>query len=133
LVPTLSRGSVDVPVRAGLRPRVPRDGKRGPVWYAKYRLADGVQVQKRIGPAWAQRGRPADGDFTKRTAEAWLHALLVKARVGLVVRTGVLFEEAAAYERNADQLGQLFLVFRLALLMLIVEVAAWVVTLAERA
>lgn len=73
-----------------------RDGKRGPVWYAKYRLADGVQVQKRIGPAWTQRGRPADGYFTKRSAEALLHALLVKARAGLVVRTGVLFEEAAA-------------------------------------
>ena len=35
--------------------------QRGPVWYAKYRLPDGRQVQKRIGPAWTQRGRPADG------------------------------------------------------------------------
>ena len=34
-----------------------REGARGPVWYAKYRLADGRQIQKRIGPAWTQRGR----------------------------------------------------------------------------
>src|ERR1700688_3464211 len=32
---------------------------RGPVWYAKYRLPDGRQVQKKIGPAWTARGRPA--------------------------------------------------------------------------
>ena len=32
--------------------------KRGPVWYAKYRLPDGRQVQRRIGPAWSERGRP---------------------------------------------------------------------------
>ena len=35
--------------------------KRGPVWYAKYRLPDGRQVQKRIGPAWTERGRPVAG------------------------------------------------------------------------
>lgn len=37
------------------------DRKAGPVWFAKYRLPDGrqVQVQKRIRPAWTQRGRPA--------------------------------------------------------------------------
>ena len=72
-----------------------REGARGPVWYAKYRLADGQQVQKRIGPAWTQRGRPADGYFTKRSAEGWLRELLEQARQGLIVRTGVLFEDAA--------------------------------------
>jgi hypothetical protein len=47
-----------------------REGKRsGPVWYAKYRLPDGRQVQRRVGPAWTQRGRPAKGFFTKRTVE----------------------------------------------------------------
>ena len=35
--------------------------KRGPVWYAKYRLASGRQVQKLIGPAWSERGRPPAG------------------------------------------------------------------------
>ena len=43
--------------------------KRGPVWYAKYRLPSGRQVQKLIGPAWTERGRPPAGYFTKRTAE----------------------------------------------------------------
>lgn len=31
---------------------------RGPVWYAKYRLPDGRQVQKKLGPAWGL-GAPA--------------------------------------------------------------------------
>ena len=73
--------------------------KRGPVWYAKYRLPDGRQVKKRIGPAWTQRGRPAAGYFTKRTAEAWLRDVLDRgaraARCPGMVRTGVTFAEAA--------------------------------------
>jgi integrase len=72
-----------------------RDGVRGPVWYANYRIAGGRQIQQRIGPAWTQRGRPTDGFFTRGTAEAWLRELLDRARGGLVVRTGVLFSEAA--------------------------------------
>ncbi|MGZ4179516.1 MAG: hypothetical protein ACXVUL_02350 [Solirubrobacteraceae bacterium] len=43
---------------------------RGPVWYAKYRLPDGRQVQEKLGPAWTERGRPPAGYFTKRLAEA---------------------------------------------------------------
>ena len=72
--------------------------KRGPVWYAKYRLPDGRQVQKKIGPAWTERGRPAAGYFTKRTAEDWLRDVLDEARRGTLpgmVRTGVTFAEAA--------------------------------------
>jgi hypothetical protein len=42
-----------------------RDGARRSTWYAKYRLPDGRQVQKRIGPAWTERGRPAADHFTK--------------------------------------------------------------------
>ncbi len=49
------------------------DRVRGPVWYAKYRVPDGRQVQKKLGPAWTERGRPPAGWFTKRTAEAWQH------------------------------------------------------------
>ena len=30
-----------------------RRGARGDVWYAKYRLPDGRQVKRRIGPAFA--------------------------------------------------------------------------------
>jgi len=29
---------------------------RGPAWYMKYRLPDGRQVQKKLGPAWTERG-----------------------------------------------------------------------------
>jgi integrase len=71
------------------------DRKSGPVWYAKYRLADGRQIQKKIGPAWRERGRPANGFFSKRTAEAWLAEVLRQAGAGLIVRTDVLFDEAA--------------------------------------
>ena len=76
-----------------------REGARRPVWYAKYRLPDGRQVQKKIGPAWTERGRPAAGYFTKRTAEAWLRDALDQARRGTLpgmVRTGVTFADAAA-------------------------------------
>ena len=72
--------------------------KRGPQWYAKYRLQDGRQVQRRIGPAWTERGRPPAGYFTKRKAEAWLRDVLDQARRGTLpgqVRTGVTFAEAA--------------------------------------
>src|SRR4051812_34619884 len=73
------------------------EGKRRPVWRAKYRLPDGRQVQRTIGPAWTARGRPAAGYFTKRTAEAWLSSVLSAARAGTLpgmVRTGVTFAEA---------------------------------------
>jgi hypothetical protein len=72
---------------------------RGPQWYAKYRLADGRQVQKRLGPAWTDRGRPPTGYFTKRLAEAWLRDVLVSARRGTLagqVATGATFADAAA-------------------------------------
>ena len=68
-----------------------REGARGPVWYAKYRLQSGRQVQRRIGPAWTQRGRPASGYFTKRTAQDWPRGVLDEARRGTLpgmVRTG---------------------------------------------
>jgi integrase len=73
--------------------------KRGPQWYAKYRLPDGRQVQRRIGPAWSERGRPPAGYFTKRTAEGWLRDQLDQARRGTLpglVRTGATFADAAA-------------------------------------
>jgi integrase len=76
-----------------------RSGRRGDAWYAKYRLPDRRQVQKRIGPAWTSRGRPAAGYHTKRTAEAWLHDVLDQARRGTlpgIVRTGATFADAAA-------------------------------------
>jgi integrase len=72
---------------------------RGPAWYAKYRLPDGRQVQKKLGPAWTERGRPAAGYFTKRLAEDWLRSVLDQARRGTLpgmVRTGATFADAAA-------------------------------------
>jgi integrase len=72
---------------------------RGPVWYAKYRLPDGRQVQKKIGAAWTERGRPAASYYTKRLAEAWLRDVLDQARRGTLpgmVRTGATFADAAA-------------------------------------
>jgi integrase len=72
---------------------------RGPVWYAKYRLPDGRQVQKKLGPAWTDRGRPAAGYVTKRLAEAWLRTTLEDARRGTLpgqVRSGATFADAAA-------------------------------------
>jgi integrase len=71
---------------------------RGPVWYAKYRLPDGRQVQKKLGPAWTERGRPPAGYYTKRLAEDWLRETLDAARRGTLpgmVRTGASFVDAA--------------------------------------
>jgi len=75
------------------------DRKRGPIWYAKYRLPDGRQVQKLLGPAWTGRGRPPAGHYTKRLAEDWLRGVLEEARRGTLVglvRTGETFADAAA-------------------------------------
>jgi integrase len=81
--------------------------KRGPVWYAKYRLPDGRQVQRKIGPAWTGRGRPLAGYYTKRLAEDWLRDVLDQARHGTLpgmVRTGVTFADAAGeFLRYSEQ------------------------------
>lgn len=83
------------------------DRRRGPVWYAKYRLPDGRQLQRKIGPAWTARGRPPAGYFTKRLAEGWLRELLDEARRGTLpgmVQTGATFADAAdEFLRYAQQ------------------------------
>lgn len=56
--------------------------KRGPVFYLKYRLADGRQVQKMLGPKWTGRGRPPAGYYTDITAQEALQELLTDARRG---------------------------------------------------
>jgi integrase-like protein len=80
------------------------EGRRRPVWRAKYWLPDGRQVQRTIGPAWTERGRPPRGYYTRRTAEGWLQEILDQARLGTLpgmVRTGQTFamvaEEYLAY------------------------------------
>ena len=75
------------------------DRARGPVWQEKYRLPDGRQVQKKIGPAWTGRRRPPTGYVTKRLAEGWLRDVLDEARRGTLagtVRTGATLADAAA-------------------------------------
>ena len=94
-------------------PRIPAgnvyrvDGKRRPVWYARYRLPDGREVRKRIGPAWTGRGRPAAGFYTRQSAEGWLADVLSQARRGTLpgmVRTSATFADAAAeYLRYVEQ------------------------------
>jgi integrase len=83
------------------------EGKRRPVWRAEYRLPDGRQVQKTIGPAWTARGRPPAGYFTKRTAEAWLRRVLAEAAAGTLsgmVRTGATVADVCAeYLRYIEQ------------------------------
>ncbi len=59
-----------------------RQGRRGPVYYLKYRLPDGRQVKRRLGRAWTERGRAPAGYYTPRTAEAALQAVLTDARRG---------------------------------------------------
>src|SRR5258708_125599 len=76
-----------------------RHGKRGDVWHAKYRLPDGREVKRRIGPAWTERGRPGTGFYTRRTAQAWLDEVLNQARrreLPGMVRTGATFADATA-------------------------------------
>jgi integrase len=80
--------------------------KRGPVWYARYRLPSGRQLQKLIGPAWNERGRPPSGFFTKRLAEDWLRDRLLqdaqKDEAGQA-ETGATFADAAEeYLRFAE-------------------------------
>ena len=46
------------------------------MWRAKYRLPDGRQVKRTIGPVWTERGRPRSGFYTRRTAQDWLARVL---------------------------------------------------------
>ena len=77
-----------------------KDRQRGPVWYVKYRLADGRQVQKLLGPAWTERSRPPAGYYTRKMAQDALGELLADARRGTLadsgVRSGKTFEDACA-------------------------------------
>jgi integrase len=76
-----------------------RRGKRGQRWYMKYRLPNGRQVQKTVGPAWtSKREKPPPGHFTKRGAQAVLDETLARVRrgdLGGAVRTGGTFADAA--------------------------------------
>jgi len=72
------------------------DRKHGPVWYVKWRDANG-QHQKKLGPAWTGKGKPPAGFFRRKEAEAALQAQLTDSRRGAAarVRTRVTFADAA--------------------------------------
>lgn len=82
----------------------------GPVFFIKYRLPDGRQVQKLLGPAWTGKGRPAAGHYTERTAQEALEAVLTDARRGTLAgmhRTNATFADAAAeYLRYVEHVRQ---------------------------
>jgi integrase len=72
--------------------------QRGPVFYLKYRLPNGRQVQRKLGDAWNRSGRPPAGFYTRKMAEVALQGILTDARRGQFqpdsVR-GVTFANAA--------------------------------------
>lgn len=75
-----------------------RKGARGDVWYAKYRLPDGRQQKKKLGPNWTEKTAPPEGYFTKASAQAHLDSVLAQARLGTLpgmVKTGKTFRDAA--------------------------------------
>src|SRR6202167_4954371 len=93
------RGAMSAPIQPPSGHVFRVDRKRGPVWYAKYRLPDGRQLQRKLGPAWTERGRPPAGYYTKRMAEDQLRDLLDEARRGTLpglVRTGATVADATA-------------------------------------
>jgi integrase len=74
-----------------------REGVRGNVFHLKYRLPDGRQLKRRLGPEWRGSGRPPAGYYTKRSAEAALREILADAQRGRLpgqVRTGATFGDA---------------------------------------
>jgi integrase len=74
-----------------------REGKRGTVWYAKWRDVEG-QHQKKLGPGWTAKGAPPVGYLRRREAQAELEAILVDSRRGALrrVKVGLLFRDVAA-------------------------------------
>lgn len=73
--------------------------KRGDAWYMKYRLPNGQQVQKKLGPAYTGKGRTPEGYFTRKSAEAELEAVKTYARDGSLAAVkgscGATFTDAA--------------------------------------
>jgi integrase len=53
---------------------IPR--RDGPVFYAKLKLPDGTQPQRRLGKVWTKRSSPPDGYLTVGMAQAKLAAML---------------------------------------------------------
>src|SRR4051812_22713677 len=60
--------------------------RNGPQWYMRWRYG-GKPGQRRLGPAWGERGRPPEGYYTRHTAQAALDAFLTDMRRGIEART----------------------------------------------
>ena len=86
--------------------------KRGNVFYARLRFADGRQSQQLLGPVHTGRGRPPEGSLTQKTAEEKLAELIADAkrgtlaagagRAGVDVRRRVRGVAALRRARQAD-------------------------------
>lgn len=50
--------------------------RSGPVYYAKLKLPDGTQPQRKLGKVWTKRTRPPAGYLTEGMAQARLEAIL---------------------------------------------------------
>ena len=62
----------------------------GPVYYAKWRLGDGTQIKRRLGPAWLKRDR--DG-WKKRRGR--VSASFLDERAAVVAMDRLIREHAA--------------------------------------
>ena len=74
----------------------------------------------------------SDWSFNASAAEVIAEYIEPEAIEFSLVQRDLALHRSAAYDANARQLGSLFQVFRIGLIVLVVEVAAWVVALAER-
>ena len=75
----------------------------------------------------------SDWSFNASAAEIIAEYIEPEAIEFPFVQRDLALHRSAAYDANASQLGWLFVVFRIGLIVLVVEVAAWMVALAERA
>jgi integrase len=70
-----------------------RDSKRGPKYYAKFRVK-GHQTTRLIGPAWTRRARPPAGYFTPAMAEVELRRIMDEAATAKPASAAVTFGQA---------------------------------------
>lgn len=76
------------------------DRKKGPVYYARIRHANGRRTQTAIGPKWTGRGRPPAGYYTDRTAQDALAEMVAESKRGTLegsqAASGKTFADACA-------------------------------------
>ena len=74
-----------------------RRGKLNSTYYAKWRDAEGIHHERKLGLEWHDKGAPPVGYLRPKDAEAALQEILVAARRGAATqrRTGVTFDVVA--------------------------------------